>query len=678
MSDSISALIVTKYCIYLIMKLKSIICLLKLVLFLFFPLCVLSQTNKNYIDSLKFIIQSKVHDSLRLKAITKLAFEIKYENENEVVSLCKDAVIIGLRIKKFSEVATAYKILGIVDDEHGRFKEGIKNYITATKFFNFSKDDLGLAKTEANIGILYTKIGQQKEAIYYFMNSMRVFDKYKIYPAMSKIYQALGGIYFDKRQYDSCLKYFLMAQNVTEKMGLKDPELYGNLSNVYSAINQKDKRTNYLNMCISSLESNNDTTAKYYFWIYNLGFSELNNKNVTKGLSLLNKSISGMERYNEMYNNKGIQMYNSSATAFYSYGKFKEAYLIQKKAFNMADSLFKNSNIEQINLLKAQYEDEKKEINIANLKKEKELIDKQLKQEATLKYELIGLLVLAIITLLITYKSFKQKKKDNQIIKYQKLQVDEKNKEITDSINYAKKIQEVILPSNEKWKLLLPDSFVLYLPKDIVAGDFYWLEEDDNYIYVAAADCTGHGVPGAMMSVVCSTALTKAVLEEKICEPSLILNRTREIVIHKLNRTDKEMKDGMDICLVRLNKKQLTKDIIFSGANRSLMIFDENEFKIIKADKQPIGMYFNASDFTQHQISVSSESTLYLFTDGYSDQFGGDKNKKFGGKALTNKLNSICKLDMIAQKELLNQTIIDWKNNNEQTDDITFIGLKLV
>ena len=138
------------------------------------------------------------------------------------------------------------------------------------------------------------------------------------------------------------------------------------------------------------------------------------------------------------------------------------------------------------------------------------------------------------------------------------------------------------------------------------------------------------------------------------------------------------MKDGMDICLVRLNKKQLTKDIIFSGANRSLMFFDENEFKIIKADKQPIGMYFNASDFTQHQISVSSESTLYLFTDGYSDQFGGDKNKKFGGKALTNKLNSICKLDMIAQKELLNQTIIDWKNNNEQTDDITFIGIKLV
>jgi serine phosphatase RsbU (regulator of sigma subunit) len=274
--------------------------------------------------------------------------------------------------------------------------------------------------------------------------------------------------------------------------------------------------------------------------------------------------------------------------------------------------------------------------------------------------------------------------KQNKIIEEQKHVVEEKNKEITDSINYAKRIQEAILPSRKSLNDNLKNGFVLYKPKDIVAGDFYWLETvnsiNPNIIYFAAADCTGHGVPGALVSVVCSNAISKALLEEGITETGKILDRTRELVIEKFSKSEENVKDGMDISLCRLDIS--TKKLQWSGANNPIWLIRKNgegvhELFETKADKQPIGNYADIRPFTTHDIELKEGDSIYVFTDGFQDQFGGEKGKKFKASKLKELLLSVQNEKMDDQKLLIDDTFEKWRGNLEQNDDVCLIGVKL-
>jgi serine phosphatase RsbU (regulator of sigma subunit) len=287
-------------------------------------------------------------------------------------------------------------------------------------------------------------------------------------------------------------------------------------------------------------------------------------------------------------------------------------------------------------------------------------------------------------------------------ISLQKTLLEEKNTEILDSINYAKRIQNAILPPGRIVKEYLQQSFILYKPKDIVAGDFYWLEvttpippplegakgvvsnEEEQVIFFAAADCTGHGVPGAMVSVICNNGLNRSVREYHIKETGKILDKTREIVIQEFEKSDEEVKDGMDISICGLNLA--TKQLQWSGANNPLWLIRNGELIEYKPDKQPIGKFEHPEPFTTHIIDLIEGDTIYIFTDGFADQFGGEKGKKFMYKPFKNLLLEIQPLDMMKQKEVIEQTFEDWKSwkvdgeiirETEQIDDVCIIGFRL-
>jgi serine phosphatase RsbU (regulator of sigma subunit)/PAS domain-containing protein len=251
----------------------------------------------------------------------------------------------------------------------------------------------------------------------------------------------------------------------------------------------------------------------------------------------------------------------------------------------------------------------------------------------------------------------------------------EKNKDITDSINYAKRIQAAILPSRELVKQHLPDNFILYRPKDIVAGDFYWMEFLDDIVFIAAADCTGHGVPGAMVSVVCSNALNRAVKEFGLRETGKILDKVTDLVIQTFEKSGVDLNDGMDISLLALDRG--SKKIQWSGAHNTLWYFANKEFTELKADKQPIGNYFDRKGFTTHTIPYNKGDMFYLYTDGYADQFGGARGKKFTYKRFKEILCSISVSDMSTQEHALEKTFLDWKGDLDQIDDVTIIGLRI-
>ncbi len=253
--------------------------------------------------------------------------------------------------------------------------------------------------------------------------------------------------------------------------------------------------------------------------------------------------------------------------------------------------------------------------------------------------------------------------------------ISHKNTEMIDSIQYARRLQQAILPPVSEIKELIPESFILYKPKDIVAGDFYFAEQKGDYFFVAAADCTGHGVPGALVSIVCSNALKRAVMEFNLTRPGIILDKVTELVVETFKRSNQDVKDGMDVSLCVINLK--TREISWAGANNPLWYISHNQLNEIKATKQAVGKNERYQAFITHSMHLPVGSLIYLFSDGYADQFGGPNGKKFKYRQLADLLLSISPHSMEEQRIKLEQVFEEWRGDNEQVDDVCVIGIRL-
>ena len=275
----------------------------------------------------------------------------------------------------------------------------------------------------------------------------------------------------------------------------------------------------------------------------------------------------------------------------------------------------------------------------------------------------------------VTIENIKVYDELEQRVKQRTLELEEKNQEILKSITYAKRIQQAILPPVHSIRENLENSFVLYKPKDIVAGDFYWMERKGDLIFIAAGDCTGHGVPGAIVSVICSSALNRSVNEFELTDTGKILDKARELVLDTFAKSDEEIKDGMDISLCSINVKDNT--VCWSGANNNLVYIHKEEMQEIKAHKQPIGKTDEPTPFPTHQLTLEKGDKLYLITDGFADQFGGEKGKKYKRNHLEEFITSIQHDPLQIQGRELETTFEDWKKGLEQVDDVTIIGIGL-
>lgn len=299
----------------------------------------------------------------------------------------------------------------------------------------------------------------------------------------------------------------------------------------------------------------------------------------------------------------------------------------------------------------------------------------------------LAVAIFSVVLMENRYRTSKDEIISRLLLKKSNILIEKKNKEILDSITYAKRIQEAILPSDLLFDQYLPNAWVYYRPKDIVAGDFYWLEKKGPYIFVAVADCTGHGVPGAMVSVVCSNALNRAVNELDLVEPSQILDSTREIVIETFAKSNKEVADGMDIAFCRIDTEART--LVFSGAHSSLyhitphmgdiaekeIADDVKKLVEYKGDKQPIGSFIEARPFSQKIIQLTKGDQFFMTSDGFPDQFGGNLGKKFYYKPMKKLFLKISKDTLQQQKSKVEEVLLEWMGEKEQVDDICMMGI---
>ena len=314
--------------------------------------------------------------------------------------------------------------------------------------------------------------------------------------------------------------------------------------------------------------------------------------------------------------------------------------------------------------------------NVEKIGQNKKVINKQIKaldsKDSTINSQQ-NWLILAITSIIIISSLSLLLLRANRLRKKATVEIQQKNKEIFESLNYAKNIQIAILPKAKEISNVFEHHFILYEPKEVVSGDFYWLENNLGLSFFAVADCTGHGVPGALMSVICSQLLTKIVKEYQLTSPAKILDRAvLELAIH-FSKSEVIVNDGMDLSLICIDKK--ADKMYFSGANNLAHYFSNGVLHTLKADKQPVGAYNHRKPYTQQEVSLSSVDSVYLFTDGYQDQFGGDKNKKFSRKRLRSLLIDVQEREINDQQNRLAETLDAWKQNEEQVDDICVAGI---
>ncbi|WP_162845513.1 SpoIIE family protein phosphatase [Labilibaculum antarcticum] len=349
----------------------------------------------------------------------------------------------------------------------------------------------------------------------------------------------------------------------------------------------------------------------------------------------------------------------------YTYYFHGEKYFLEVKPFTLGDSTFKI-------LMFIPEDDLTKDIQI---------------------FSWIVIVILSVIAVM-TYgivQANQSKRKANNLLSIQKQEIEFKNQKINDSISYAKHLQEAILPSIDQINKLLPHSFIFYRPKDVVSGDFYWKYSFDSILFYAIADCTGHGVPGAMVSVVCVNALNRAIRKHGIVEPGKILDHVRELVIDAFSQNQNEMADGMDIALCCFDFEM--NKLWYAGANNSLYKVSQikkgveipmksicNADRILHdypATRQPIGKSDRAEKFVTHEIELEKGDCIYMFSDGFSDQFGGPKGKKYMSRAFKKFLLSISDKPMEEQKVLMEKEFQEWKGELEQVDDVCVGGVKI-
>jgi serine phosphatase RsbU (regulator of sigma subunit) len=508
------------------------------------------------------------------------------------------------------------------------------------QYYTLLKDTIGLAYSTLNLGNYFYYKGDYSNAMFHYKRAEYYLITQNDSLILPNCYNCLGGVNFQLKKYEDALGYYLQFYNHTLKNNPND----------------------LLNIAVA---------------LQNIGQVNAQMGNFEKGIESCKRAAELFLKLNDTRNL--YNTYESIADYYAKIGDYKSSNSYYSSYVHLKDSLFDEDTKNTIHEMSIKYESDKKE-------QENQVLSLANKNKQLIIYFAFGGCALLSGLVFFIFKGYRTKKKanfllreKNLIIEQQKALVEEQHQDITDSIKYAQRIQGAILPPKNLWEKILPNSFVLYMPKDILSGDFYWIEETKDYVYVAAADCTGHGVPGALISIVNYNLLNKAVLEKGLVLPSDILDAVNLWLTESLHQTYREsaVRDGMDVTLIAIHKH--SNEVLFTGANNPIYIISNGELKQIKGDKFPVGAFVEdkIQKFTTKRFTVEKGDFIYLFSDGFADQFGGGNGKKYKYAPFQQKLVSISNLPLSEQRKLMKNEFNRWKGDLEQVDDVLLIGIRI-
>jgi serine phosphatase RsbU (regulator of sigma subunit)/Tfp pilus assembly protein PilF len=579
------------------------------------------------------------------------------------------------------DMALVYLNLGRLFEQQGNIPKAQEHYYQGLDLYRETGDKTGIAFAYYNLGTLFEKQLDIQKAEKYYRDCLKIRLETNDKHGYSVVCSALGVLLQKQNKGDEAIKLFNEELRVSREIGFNE--------GISSALN---------NIGLYHQQKGDYKTALEFFMkaramVLQIGMLE-GIASVTRNITYCHWSLGNLkeaEQFGREAMKKALessypeQIYQSAdllRKIFTGLKKYKEALEMSNLFITMRDSVM-NSEIRQ-NSLKKEYDYEYgiKEATLKAEQRQKDIITKEekKKQQLIIYFVTAGLILVIFLSFFI-YKGYRQKRNANILLEHKNVQieeqrkiVEEKNKDITDSINYANRIQKTLLANEELLSKHLPEYFVLYKPKDIVSGDFYWAAEHNERFYLAVCDSTGHGVPGAFMSLLNIGFLSEAIKEKNIVGPGNVMDYVRTRLIQNISRDGQ--KDGMDGILVEVNAGRLTS-LSYSAAHNSPLLVQDGKYVELSADKMPVGLSEKIDDFRQHDVTLKKGDVVYLYTDGFADQFGGEKGKKFKYRQLNEKLLEISEKPMDEQKAILESTFNTWRGKLEQVDDVLIVGLRV-
>ena len=686
------------------------------------------------------------------EALNKMGiYEKTTGNYDQALECYNKSLELSKKLKDSLAICMLYNNMGNVYKSKGDYAMAIEYQIRALKLNEKMKQLEGQADGLLNIGLIYDDLNNKAMALDYLQKSLLLARKINDKKRISRALMNIANLYTEGE--DKNIKKALELYNQALMLDTETGDKRGqsmcltNIGALYFDQGDLEKAEEHYLKSLKIKEETGDRKGKAII-NENLAYVEQKKNNYKMANHFFSVALEIADSIGDA--NLKIGLLSSMADNYFLLKDYKSAGETYQMLTLLKDSIFNKEMSLQLTEMQTRYETEKKEKDISLLQKDKQLQRTEIKKQQLLRNTFIIAFVLVFILVLGVYRSYTQKKKANLLLAAQKKVIEEKNvelnqrneeitaqrdeietqrdeieaqrdeieaqrdlvtiqkerieeiyKEVTDSINYAKKIQEAILPVSENARSILGDHFVLFKPKDIVSGDFYFVSKINQWLLVAVADCTGHGVPGAFMSMLGISFLNDIVRKQEVTKASQVLDELRREVIHSLRQkgVSGEQKDGMDISLLVINKD--TNECQWAGANNPLYIikkFDDlkmnqfesdksssnlqisqlaNQFIEIKGDKMPIAIYPEMKEFTNHEFVLQKGDIVYLFTDGYADQFGGPKGRKFMYKQFKEMLVKNSDKPMSDQQEILETFFENWKSGYEQVDDITLMGMKI-
>jgi serine phosphatase RsbU (regulator of sigma subunit)/tetratricopeptide (TPR) repeat protein len=594
-------------------------------------------------------------------------------------------------------VANLYNNMGSIYNSLGDVKKAIELFQLSLKMREEIGDKADIAVSLNNLAYMLQHQGDGKQAQFYFNKSLLMRkltgDKY----GEATTYNNIGCLYEDMGKSDKANEAFEKGLSLYKELGDKDgvSAIYHNLASNRMRSKKYDEAVEYYLLTIPLKKELNDREG------LSLAYSMLATTYLRMGKTeeALKYSTEGFKIANDL--GYPVSIKNSADAlrkVYLEKGDYKNAYEMYELYNKMDDSTENLANRKAAAKAQLKYEFEKKAVaDSLKVVEEKKVSEAKLEQEKTIKYSLyVGLFLVAVFAVFI-FNRFKVTQKQNKIIEEQKVIVEEKQKEILDSIQYAQQIQKTLLANHEMANKIIPDSFVMFKPKDIVSGDFYWATsvrskefgveskkiKDSNVsefrttnsqlFYLAVCDSTGHGVPGAFMSLLNISFLNEAINEKNILQPNEVFNHVRKRLIDSISQEGRQ--DGMDGVLICIKENE--NKISYSAAHNAPLVVRGKEIIHLSADKMPIGKGEKMDSFKLFDFKYEKGDVLYLFTDGFADQFGGPKGKKFRYKQMEELILEVAQKDVQLQRQHFEESFENWKGELEQIDDVCVLGIRL-
>jgi serine phosphatase RsbU (regulator of sigma subunit) len=566
--------------------------------------------------------------------------------------------------------------LGNAWDAKGNEEKALEHYIRSLHARESTADSAGIAGALVGIANVYVTTRQLNNSLANYLKAYGMYKRQGNKTMVSWILNNIGTAYYDSGDNTHAIEYFkesvTMKKELGDSMGLSTT--YNNLINIFSEQKDPVEACHYAQLAYNIRKGGEDVLA-FAFSSNNLGMALLALNDYRKAAICFDDALQiGLKQ--KAYTILATS-YQGLARVHSAMGEWKEAYLQQDLAAAANDSAFNIENRKQINELSARFE---------NAKKDKAIIEKDARikaemaesRQSSLERNIVLVALLGAMALaFFIYRSYRQKQKAHAEISRQKIIIEMKNKETMDSIHYAKRIQKALFAGEQLLKEKLNEHFILYKPKDIVSGDFYWAYGSRDRFLICMADCTGHGVPGAFMSLLNISFLNEVTIEKQITRPDLVLNSIRSSIIHALH-TDENggAQDGMDavFCSFDFNAGKLE----YAAANTNFYLIREGVLHTSLTDKMPVGKSpRDHIPFLLQVMELKKGDLIYLLTDGYADQFGGAKGKKIMYKQLEDVLLKNVHHPLAEQKQILENHFETWRGNLEQVDDVTIIGIRI-